>query len=38
VVTDGQMQIKPGSQVVTGHPGAAAAGGAKAGSGKKPAA
>ena len=38
VVTDGQMQIKPGSQVVVGHPGAATAGGSKAGPGKKPAA
>jgi multidrug efflux system membrane fusion protein len=38
VVTDGQMQIKPGSQVVAGHPGAATVGGAKTGSGKKPAA
>lgn len=38
VVTDGQMQIKPGSQVVVVHPGAATAGGAKAGPGKKPAA
>jgi multidrug efflux system membrane fusion protein len=38
VVTDGQMSLKPGSQVAVGHPGAAAASATNASSGKKPAA